>query len=396
MRFLLVMALVSAGCGNADESPCNARDLERALAAAGAGDTVEVGACRIEGSFTVPDGVTLVGAGTERTTIAVSSGTGLELAGSAEVAELSVVGNVTRTSAGSIPPTPDGTTTALIGIHAESAGDVVLRDVSVRGFARFGALFVGADVTWTGGAASDNLGTAVMFSGGSADLGDLEICGTMRGLRLAAYGLVIADGAMALTRDVQVCDGEAFGVLHHGGTGMHQDLVVTGNGEPGFWVQENANVSIIGAGSLFAGNALAGLYAVGTPTVRVSDARIEGSTLATRVGPGGTEMIEVGDGAQLVLDDGATIAFRNTTFAGNARVGLLVDVRGDGLPAGVTFDSVTVESSGTANGAILQNASGPIAPGTWDGGITRSGSATALDPSVADRFAVLGAVAPMF
>src|SRR5687767_8145336 len=53
--------LASAACGT--EELCDAGDLAAALAAAGSGDTVSIGACAIEGTFTVPAGVTLEGRG---------------------------------------------------------------------------------------------------------------------------------------------------------------------------------------------------------------------------------------------------------------------------------------------------------------------------------------------
>ena len=61
----LALGLFAVGCqGEQDDGPfCSAAALAEALAAASAGETVRVGACRLAGSFTVPAGVTLAGEG---------------------------------------------------------------------------------------------------------------------------------------------------------------------------------------------------------------------------------------------------------------------------------------------------------------------------------------------
>ena len=57
----LTLALMVQACGT--EPLCDAESIRAALAVAGPGDRVDVGACRVVGSFTVPAGVTLRGQG---------------------------------------------------------------------------------------------------------------------------------------------------------------------------------------------------------------------------------------------------------------------------------------------------------------------------------------------
>lgn len=64
MRRLLLLAPLLLACPSKDSGPiCDAVRLGEALASAEAGDVVRVGACRLEGAFVVPAGVTLSGDG---------------------------------------------------------------------------------------------------------------------------------------------------------------------------------------------------------------------------------------------------------------------------------------------------------------------------------------------
>ena len=74
--FTVTLALlVAAASACSDESSCDPATLAVSLDRAQPGDTVEVGACRFEGTFVVPPGVTLQGAGRGETTL-VTEGDG--------------------------------------------------------------------------------------------------------------------------------------------------------------------------------------------------------------------------------------------------------------------------------------------------------------------------------
>src|SRR6185295_4624876 len=68
-----------ASCGGGGPI-CDGAALTSALASAAPGSTVNVGACRVMGRFSIPAGVTLHGQGTMLSTIA-SSGTALVVEG---------------------------------------------------------------------------------------------------------------------------------------------------------------------------------------------------------------------------------------------------------------------------------------------------------------------------
>lgn len=68
------MLVILAATGCADDGYCDALELRGALSRAYTGDQIRVGVCRVSGSFTVPAGVTLRGAGTDQSILA-SEGT---------------------------------------------------------------------------------------------------------------------------------------------------------------------------------------------------------------------------------------------------------------------------------------------------------------------------------
>ena len=145
---------------------------------------------------------------------------------------------------------------------------------------------------------------------------------------------------------------------------------------------------------MISGNGLAGIVSVETESLEVHGARVEATTeQVTTVGETGLRM--AADGVHLMEGTGSAV-LDDVTLSNNARVGLLVDVRADGDLPRVTLSSVTVNASGTALGAVAQSATGVIASGPWDRGITRQGTAALNDAAITDRLDVLGAVGPMY
>ena len=430
-----------AGCG--ETGLCNSAELTAALAAAGPGDVISVGSCEVRGSFTVPAGVTLTGEGptsrliaeggpavraipgvqqTTITQLTISSAqaTGLLAVGvgglrvsnvqidastgsalrvesltSATISDVTLTGPVTAELAATLPPTADPALTATHGLVIVASADVNLERVRVSGFARFGVLALQSTVRWVGGGASDTLAVGLMADGGAITLENVEFCRVFSGVRLfPAYGLVFTGGASSTTNGVTLCDNEGYGMLQNGGIASHIDLVGMNNREPAVWIQESDSFALSGTGSMLANNALAGIVVVNSTNVNVADAQISGSTLATRiVGAGGS--IRVGDGLHLVVEDPTSVTLTNVTLTDNTRAGLLLDFL-VGTPDAMDLSSVTVEGTGTAFGAIAQDAAGIVALGTWDRNIIRRGATIANDASIASRLDVVGAVVPMF
>ena len=441
---LLAVSLSGAltvGCGG--DGICDAGELSDALGAASLNDTVTIGECELRGSFTVPAGVTLAGAGTSsrlvasggpaviltggregavlrdvaissaESTAVFAEGGGavaiyrvrvdaskgiairLESVAAASLTDVTLTGPVTAEIAATLPPTPDAAVTATHGLVLVDDAFVVLERVTISGFARFGALAIDSTVTWTGGGASDTLGVGFMAEGGSATLRDTTFCRVFSGLRpTPAYGLVFTAGASADTQGVTLCENEGYGMLQNGGRAAHVDLVGSANREPAVWVQQSDDFALSGAGSMLDDNALAGIVVVQSTNVSIADAQISGSSLATRI-PDVGGVVQVGDGVHLVVDDPAAVTLTNVMLLNNVRAGLLLDFR-TGTPDAMDLSSVTVEGTGTALGAIAQDGAGLIPSGTWDRNITRSGATIANDAAFAGRLGVVGAVGPMF
>lgn len=440
--FLLTVALMASSLAACGTGICDATELSEALAAARPNETVTVGSCDVRGSFTVPSAVTLAGEGPESHLIA-SGGPALILNGSREgmtvsglsissaeasgvlvnggpatirnvridaskgvalriesatyvtLSDVTLTGPVTSEVAASLPPMPDSAVIATHGLVVRESSAVTFERVHISGFARFGALALNSTLTWTGGGASDTLGVGFMAEGGAATLRDTEFCRVFAGLRpYPAYGLVFTGDASSTTERVTLCDNEGYGMLQDGGIASHVDLVGTANREPAVWVQASSDFALSGTGSILADNALAGIVVVDSTNVRISDAQINASSLATRVVDVGGS-VRVGDGVHLVVQDASAVRLTNVTLTDNARAGLLVDFLTGNLAA-MDLASVTVDGTGTALGAIAQDGSGVLPSGVWDSGITRRGATLANDAALSARLDVVGIVGPMF
>jgi hypothetical protein len=443
-----LVLLAAATCNETTEpGTCDAEALAASLAGAVAGDTVRVGACRLAGSFTVPAGVALVGEGAGQTTLVSagrrpvliveagspatrvadlavesSSNAGVLVRGSGAATverlavraergmavaadgvatltlrELELSGTIDEGNATTVLATamPDGTVRVdpavwpTHGLVLSEVGTATLEQVRATGFAAVGALLVESTTTWTGGGAPGNLGTGVLVHGGSADLARVDVSRSLQGvLVLPAYGAVFAEGATVETRDMLASQSEGYALLHSNATGRHIDLTARDNGDAAVWVQGSASrLELTGAGTVISGNRFAGVVIHDAAEATVSDARIDGSRLATRIF-GTTGSVLVGDGIQVASADGP-VTVRNVALSGNERVGLLVELAGATGEA-LTIDGVTVDGTGTQNGAVAQG--GTPDPG-WDSGVTRTGATEANDAAPLSRFSIAGRVA---
>jgi len=417
---VLAATLLAAAIGCAGDEPADAcADLETALAGASSGTTVRLGACRVEGAFTVPAGVTLAGAGPEATvvggTVVLSAGAALEdlavetergtgvtvASGSARIAGVTLTGPITEANASDVPSSPDPASTATHGIVVDSAGSaaapVVLDDVRVRGFASFGLLAVDSVVEWSTGSASDNLGVGIGVDGGSIELVGLEVCRTLSGLRtVPAYGVVLTGSVEATTSVVTVCDTQGVGVLSHDARAVHSDFTGAGNSEPALWAQRGGRLEINGSGTLLSDNGVAGVVLAGTAEALVRDARIDGTRL-TSILVEDLGNIDVGDAIQVVLDGPTTgVRIENVTLTDNARAGLVFDLPDGATVADSTVGALTVTASGDSLGAVAQTDSGPIPGGTWDARVTRAGATATNDAAFTGALDVVGIIGPMY
>lgn len=409
-------ALVISMSACTEEDACDAVTLTTSLSRARAGDTVRVGACTISGSFVVPSGVTLQGAGRGESTFVVEGeGPALKLlpgASPARVVDVSVVSDgrialrvtdgetaevervditVTRgvglgaealtslmlegvTLSGPVDSGNDDDVpypvsveeSATHGLVAVQVGSLTLTDVIATGFASFGVLLVESSTSWRGGSASENLGTGLMAHGGSTTLEGVELSGTLQGMRgMPAYAGVFAAGATVTTEGLQVVGGEGVGILHDDASVQHVDLTARENRDVAVWAQHCSSFEVSGVGSAISGNGFAGLVVVESRGVVIQDAYIEATSLmTTTVGHWGA--LEVGDGVHLIEPTGST-TLRNLMLSGNERVGVLIDVTGSSTED-VTIDTVAVSGLGEQLGAIAQG--GDVIVG-WDDGIDR-------------------------
>ncbi len=434
---VLGLAAASAGCGSDDAGIVDAASLSAALAGARPGDVVHVGTARIEGRFTVPAGVSLVGAGAGTVLVAPAGAAALTLAGGTPETRVSsltievhgsigvvarggggvalsevtvtvaaglgigaedlatltlrnitVTGSVNAASAILLPTTPAPTDAPTYGIALVRIASAELVAVDVSGFGIAGIVATDATTVWNGGSSSGTRGTGMLVFGGTAEVTDVQLCGALAGGGLVpSYGAVFTGGADVRSQRLQVCDGVGYGILQSEARASHTDLVVRNMTEAGVWVQASDGFALSGAGSMLSGNRVAGLFAIGSSNVSVADATIAGTRNGMRI----IDMapVLVGDGVQLV-DSTTDVSLSNLHLVDNDRVGLLLDV-GTGSTAGVRLSAITVSGTGTALGAIAQ---GTTVVAGWDGPIVREGATATNDPVFTGVLEKAGAISP--
>jgi hypothetical protein len=439
LRVGACIALVLAACGDAD--PCTAAGLRELLSGARAGDEVELGSCRVRGSFDVPAGVRVTGQGnasviesdgsgpalrlatsTGGTTtlssarivsasgpalvgngpgaieivsveVEITTGLGIGLRGvtAGRISDVTLRGPVTASNANSVPSNA-GLDTGTVGLAlvdvATVAAPFSLERVGLAGFGPWGAIVENAHVRWSGGSVDACLGTAVFANGGSLVFDSVAIREVFQGIQpWAATGGAFVGTADVTTTGFTIERSEGIGVLHAGSSGDHTDVVARDNRFGGIWVQESPAFAIQGT-SMLEGNGLAALALVASDGATVS-----GATIATTHEElalfGELAAVRTGDGIHLIDTSRATLS--GVTLTNNARIGVLVDV-GAAPIHGIAITGTTVTGEGTSLGAIAQ-ASGALVPsGTWDAGITRMGATVTNDAAASMALATTGEV----
>ena len=432
--FAMWVALSGAACGPST----TVSDLSAALGSASSGDVVRIGPGLVEGSFIVPAGVRVEGAGVgetfivaraEQPALVLNGGAGSEVSGLTVVADggfgivsrtgrsaairdarvevprgvgvaveglaslvmsnVDIVGPVTSENASAQPLVPTPTDSASHGLVLMRVGDAQLDRVRVRGFASFGGLLVDSQTSWSEGEVSEILGTGLMVHGGGATVDGITVRLGFQGFRLLpSYGVVTAAEAELSTARVEICDIEGPGLLHDSSTIDHENLIVRDNADVGLWVQEAATMRLHGLGSMVSNNGLAGVVAMRARDVTVEDAEIASTRLLPRAADG-MRSVSAGDGVQ-VVGSGDRVLLRNVVLRNNARVGALIDLEGE-TTSRLSLDSVDVEGEGTQLGVIAQG--GTLLP-DWDVGVRRIGATVANDSLFEGRLDILEAVSP--
>lgn len=423
---ILSLTLLPAGCVP-DEGLCDAVELTSALNRAVRGDTIRVGACRVIGAFTVPEGVTLEGSGSQasflasegtapvvtvrpatgssvsrvrgltidstgsagvliegrgqvhleqlRVRAAYGIGLGIERADQVRIRDVELLGPVTTDNLDALPSQPTPADIATYGLVLVGVAEAELGNLSVSGFASMGAVFVEANTTWSRGSSSNNRGVGLMVHGGSADLSNLELCGGLRGTSLVpVYGAVFVEGAQVRTSDLTVCRNKGIGLLHESCSAEHHGVKIFGNTEAGLWAQKQGT-SIELAGFDLTDNGLGGLVFHESGPLIVHDGAIASTNLVSKM-LGEARAVEMGDGVHLIRPQ-EEVRLRDLTLQDNARIGLLLQVEGQ-APADLSLDGVEVGGAGEQLGAVAQGDQTAIPPG-WDDAVSRSPELEAND-----------------
>lgn len=408
------ISLVGAGCSLVNEYP-QVRDADEAsrvssaLSASAPGDFVRITG-PVSGSFTVPEGVTVLG--TERGVLEVPAGeVGLTLAGGPDPAQPTVVRDLRIVSSGKAGLVARGGHLELDGVDVEVTGagvaalitDVaglrasemtllgdqpqgIFRDrtessglvlvrvaraelerVDATAFGRANVALVESTVSWSEGSATGagRIGLTVHTS--SVTLRDVDASG-VRGLD--ALAAVSITGDSDVTADgLEASLSANYGVVQFGGRARFARLRVRANDGIGVVVQDATSAELE---VLSERNFAAGLLAVDVARLRLEDSVLrEHARSEVVAGPG---VVIFGDGAQIVRSF-SDLRLDGLEVDQSFRVGLLLVAENQRLEANM-FQDVRITGSDDQLGAIRL---GGEADPDWDQDILRSPAVLAND-----------------
>ncbi len=420
-RVALLVTASLAGCGG-DAPISSPEDLRAVLASARAGERICLTEGTFEGSFDVPAGIVLCGAGVgltrivgppgqptlrvtpsdvARTTITELS---VESAGAygilaegrgyvdvirVEVRVRDTGGGIMATTLSALRLTDVDVAGPVMASNANDAIDggvdlapaygVVVTSVAsaqglnlnVSGFSQSGVVSDHSNLALSESQISSNIGIGLVVFGGTAEVTGTVVTTTLVGPRPTfPYNAIFSGGADVTTNGLEVSASEGYGILQSEATATHQDLLAADNANAALWTQNSGGMSITNA--MIRDNVLAGVIAVESVGIALDQVDVIG-TLEQLVVAGSTPIV-VGDGIQLV---GVTtdVTMQNVRLSNNARVGMLLDLEGGSFNA-VDLRSIAVDGTGAQLGAIAQNGTIPV---DWDVNITRTAPVAAND-----------------
>lgn len=414
-------ALAACGGDGGGQSRCaDVGCLHRALAEAGPGDMIELEAGTFEGSFTLPAGVTLHGAGPDQTVlrfagdgpvlvaevgetgasrvadlavegvagggvlaegacaggdgvlelehlaVSVQAGLGIGVwnACALRATDVTVTGNVDEQNKSGIVPAPDDTLFAVAGLALVQVGDARLTRVELSGAAAYGAVLYETPTAWSGGEVHHLVGTGIQADGPvDVSLQDLAVHHVWQGATPYGYGIVASREVNLTTENVSLEDNEGLGLLINESSGDFSGLTVRSNNNRGVWVQfcnppqaGEPSVRIHGTNTLFDANRGVALGVYVSTGVEVADATIQ-ATEKFEVSNNGTGEL-IGDGIEIIESDQGT--FRDLIVQDNERAGVVVDC-GDLESSDIQFDNVQISGEGD-RGFVPQNGTVTTSP----------------------------------
>jgi len=437
--FLVLSLGLAFGCDGDGGAIGDSESLSAALASASPGDRVCLTAGVFQGSFDVPAGVEICGAGAGLTRIvgpagspalrvvpggtapsvirdvtveaqgafgvfsvgpgnlqiidtdvdvpSYGAGIGAESLSSLTLTNVNVMGPVTEVNAGDMPLDPTIDNSANYGVVAVSVMTVEASSVEVSGFAHVGVLSVSSNLNWDGGGVFSNLGTGLLVHGGTADVSNAAILAALQGTRLVpAYNAVFAGNADITTNALEVSGGGGYGILQaNGATATHDGLTASDNANAALWIQHSPGFTL--SNGVITNNATAGIVALESTGINVGGTNISDTRAMTRVI--GSMPVEVGDGVHL-LGSTTGVVLDAVALENNTRVGVLFDLEGESF-AGIDIRSATIDGTGEQLGAIAQNGT---VPAGWDANVTRSTLIDDNDSAFAGALGTVGIVGP--
>jgi hypothetical protein len=422
-------ASVLLACGDGDAvgstTVTSAEQLAVALRNSRPGDNIELGTGTFTGSFSVPAGVTLDGAGAtifgdtelalelegggevatrlkninvtgegsgvvaregvvvlEDVTINVDRGKALLVsnAAHAELTRVAVTGPVSEETVEQVGGSIDAESFAALGIGIVG-GEVQLKDLSVSGFAGFGVILRGVSGHWRGGTVFENVGTSVLAEQSDVSLESVDIRdgynSAEAGDLSTSTGLIISSSSSVATKGLVIDGMSGAGILQDHATSEHADLKVSRSGAAGVWVQNQDDASEVGTALSIVGESALlnnrgnGVHLKSIRSALFDGVLISGTTKLTRVD--GVKGVDIADGVQ-AIDVTEKLSFFNTVLAANERVGFLFDGRdGEEGEASPEFEVDEWSITGAGDyGLILQATRAEVTP-------------TQIDPTLAAK-----------
>jgi hypothetical protein len=282
------------------------------------------------------------------------------------VENLDLTGNVTEAEKDGVPPDPDSTRYAVVGMAVVKTGQADISALTAQGFAAYGVVLFETDTSWDGGEVHHLVGTGIQAAGpAEVSLANLNIHHVWQGATPFGYGIVASHDVHLVTENVTIEDNGLAGLLMDHATGEHRNITISRNGSRGAWLQNchprdralgSVAVGFMGDGNHLDDNSGVAFGVFNSSGVLLENAEINNTAMVTMVALDAGQ-VEIGDGIEIV---GSTdLEFSNVSLDNNARAGVVIDGRTTELSESdtqVAFNQVEISGDGD-RGFQAQNGS---------------------------------------
>ena len=242
-------------------------------------------------------------------------------------------GNVTEEDSYTITPSPDETEYSISGLSLINLNSAQLNQVKAVKFASYGVIIIDSEVLWDNGEIFNTVATGIFVGGeNTVTISNVSVYDVKKGITPYGYGIVATENATLITDNLTLKNNGLAGILMDHAFGQHSNLKILENKNRGIWIQfckpkdetNDMAVTILGTETLMSDNFGIAFGVFESKGIEMTGGEIN-NTSKTPVITYNDDvgLTDIGDAMEILKSD--VLKFKDITLNNNERAGIVLD-----------------------------------------------------------------------